>query len=87
MVDAAITTLFVTPNHPSYPSAHGCLSSSASTVMASLFPREAGYYTGLVKDVSEARIMGGIHVRSDQVAGEAIGRSVAGAVLARASGP
>jgi hypothetical protein len=28
--------------------------------------------------------MGGIHLRSDQVAGESIGRSVAGVVLARA---
>jgi membrane-associated phospholipid phosphatase len=86
MLDPEIKTVFVTPNHPSYPSAHGCLSSAAGTVMASLFPREAGYYTALVAEVSEARIMGGIHVRSDQVAGEAIGRSVAGVVLARASG-
>jgi hypothetical protein len=86
MLDPEIKTVFVTPNHPSYPSAHGCLSSAAGTVMASLFPREAGYYTALVSEVSEARIMGGIHVRSDQVAGEAIGRAVAGVVLARASG-
>ena len=53
--------------------------------MASLFPREAGYYEAMVAEVSNARIRGGIHVRSDQVAGEAIGRSVAGVVLARAN--
>jgi membrane-associated phospholipid phosphatase len=86
MLDPAITTVFVTPNHPSYPSAHGCLSSSAGTVLASLFPRETGHYEALIAEVSEARIQGGIHVRSDQVAGEGIGRSVAGAVLARAGG-
>jgi membrane-associated phospholipid phosphatase len=86
MLDPSITTLFVTPNHPSYPSAHGCLTTGAGTVMASLFPREAGYYEAMVAEVSNARIRGGIHVRSDQVAGEAIGRSVAGVVLARANG-
>ena len=58
MLDPEIKTVFVTPNHPSYPSAHGCLSSAAGTVMASLFPREAGYYTALVAEVSEARITG-----------------------------
>ena len=84
MLDPAITTVFVTPNHPSYPSAHGCLSSAAGTVLASLFPREAGYFEALVAEVSESRIMGGIHLRSDQVVGESIGRSVAGVVLARA---
>ena len=86
MLDPAITTVFVTPNHPSYPSAHGCLTTAGATVMASLFPREAGYYEAMVTEVSNARIRGGIHVRSDQVAGEGIGRSVAAVVLAHGSG-
>jgi membrane-associated phospholipid phosphatase len=84
MLDPAITTVFTTPNHPSYPSAHGCLSSAAAAVLTAFFPRDAGYYQAVVAEVSEARIMGGIHVRSDQVAGEAIGRAVAGVVLSRA---
>ncbi len=54
MLDPAITTVFVTPNHPSYPSAHGCLTTGAGTVMASLFPREAGYYEAMVAEVSNA---------------------------------
>src|SRR5215204_6430631 len=82
MLDPAITTVFVTSNHPNYPSAHGCLSSAAGTVLASLFPRDAAYYEALVAEVSESRIMGGIHLRSHQVVGESIGRSVAGVVLA-----
>jgi membrane-associated phospholipid phosphatase len=86
MLDPAITTVFLTPNHPSYPSAHGCLTTGAGTVMASLFPREASYYEAMVAEVSNARIRGGIHVRSDQVAGEAIGRSVAGVVMAHSTG-
>jgi membrane-associated phospholipid phosphatase len=87
MLDPAITTLFVTPNHPSYPSAHGCLAAAAGGVLAALFPREAGYFDALIAEVSEARIAGGIHVRSDQVAGEAIGRAVAAQVLSRNPGP
>ena len=59
-------------------------SGAAGTVLAALFPRDAAYYEALIAEVSEARIMGGIHVRSDQVAGEALGRQVAGVVLARA---
>jgi membrane-associated phospholipid phosphatase len=83
-LDPAITTVFVTPNHPSYPSGHGCVSGAVGTVLGALFPREAGYYNALIAEISESRIAGGIHVRSDQVAGEAIGRAVAGVVLARA---
>jgi membrane-associated phospholipid phosphatase len=86
MLDPAITTVFRTPNHPSYPSAHGCGSSAAGGVLGALFPRDKDHYDRLIAEVSEARIAAGIHVRSDQVAGEALGRAVAGVVLARGSG-
>ena len=84
MLDPEITPLFVTPNHPSYPSAHSCLSGAATEVLAHLFPREAGYFTGLANEASEARIWAGIHVRSDVVVGLALGRAVADVVVARA---
>lgn len=83
-LDPAITPLFVTPNHPSYPSGHGCLSAAATTVLTDLFPREGQRYQALLAEINLARIQGGIHVRSDQVAGEAIGRGVAGLAIARA---
>jgi membrane-associated phospholipid phosphatase len=86
MVDPSITTVFVTPNHPSYPSAHSCISSSQATVLGQLFPRDAGRFSDLSKQAGEARIMAGIHFRSDIKAGETLGRQVGGVVWARASG-
>jgi hypothetical protein len=85
MLDPRITPLFATPNHPSYPSAHGSLSSAASGVLGALFPSDAATFEALVNEISEARIAGGIHVRSDQTAGEAIGRAVAALILARSA--
>jgi membrane-associated phospholipid phosphatase len=84
MLDPAVTTVFPTPNHPSYPSAHGCNASGSGAVLAALFPREAAYYDALIAEISEARIAAGIHLRSDQVAADAIGRAVAALALARA---
>jgi membrane-associated phospholipid phosphatase len=84
MVDPSITTVFVTPNHPGYPSAHSCLSGAAGGILGLLFPREAAYFNGIADEAGEARIMGGIHFRSDVVAGLEIGRQVARAVWARA---
>jgi membrane-associated phospholipid phosphatase len=86
MVDPSITTFFATPNHPSYPSAHAFWSGAAGTVMAQLFPRDAGYYYALVKEIGESRIMAGIHYRSDCEAGLTLGQQVAETVLARAQG-
>lgn len=83
-LDPAITTVFVTPNHPSYPSNHGCQAGAVASVLAYLFPQERSYYQGLVAEISRARIAGGIHVRSDQTAAEALGNSVAGLAIARA---
>jgi membrane-associated phospholipid phosphatase len=83
-LDPAITTVFATPNHPSYPSSHGCQSSAPAGVLSALFPREAAQFAATVAEVSTSRIAAGIHVRSDQTAAEAIGRQVADLVLARA---
>ena len=83
-VDPTITTVFVTPNHPGYPSAHSCLSGAAGGVLAQLFPRDAPVFESLADQAGEARIMGGIHFRADVVAGLALGRQVAEVVWARA---
>jgi PAP2 superfamily protein len=84
MVDPTITTVFVTPNHPSYPSAHSCLAGSVSTVLGQFFPGDAENYAALADQAGEARIMAGIHFRTDIDAGLAIGHQVAKAILSRA---
>lgn len=86
MLDPSITTSFVTPNHPSYPSAHSCLSGTYASILAHFFPRDTEYYQGLAAQAGEARIMGGIHLPSDIRAGEAIARSVSEVVWLRAMG-
>jgi membrane-associated phospholipid phosphatase len=83
MADPAITTVFVTPNHPSYPSAHSCFAGASAGVLGRLFPRDAGSFNALAEEVGEARIMAGIHFRSDIEVGEALGRQVAAVAWAR----
>jgi PAP2 superfamily len=83
-LDTEFKSLFPPPNHPSYPAAHGCLSTAASTTLARLFPRDAETFLALGKQAAEARMWAGIHYRSDIEAGEALGRAVAEQVMARA---
>lgn len=83
-LDTEFKSLFPPPNHPSYPAAHGCLSTAASTTLARLFPRDAEAFLALGKQAAEARMWAGIHYRSDIEAGQALGRAVAEQVLARA---
>jgi membrane-associated phospholipid phosphatase len=86
MVDPTITTVIGTPSHPSYPSAHSFWSGAASATLGRLFPRDAAYFQGLADEAGEARIMAGIHYRTDCEVGLALGRQVADAVWARAQG-
>jgi hypothetical protein len=86
MVDQSITTVFVTPNHPSYPSAHSCISTSVATVLGHLFPSDAGRFSDLAVQAGEARIMGGIHFRTDINVGTRLGQQVGEVVWTKASG-
>jgi hypothetical protein len=85
MLDSTITPLFVTPNHPSYPSAHSCLAGAATTVLGQLFPGEAVALDALADQAGEARIMAGIHFQSDVAAGKGLGQHVADVVWMRGS--
>jgi hypothetical protein len=85
MVDPSITTVFVTPNHPSYPSAHSCLSGAAAGILGQFFPADMARFNALADQAGEARIMGGIHFRTDCEVGLALGRQVADVVLSRAN--
>jgi membrane-associated phospholipid phosphatase len=84
-LDPELKTVVSPPNHPSYPSAHGCISTAAAVVLARLFPGDADTLLAIGKESAEARIYAGIHYRSDIDAGQALGRAVAEKVLALAS--
>jgi membrane-associated phospholipid phosphatase len=83
-LDPTLTTVFVTPNHPSFPSAHSCYSGAAGAILGQFFPRDAAYFNGLADEAGQARIMGGIHFPIDCSVGLELGRSVADTVMARA---
>ncbi len=82
-LDPELKTVFPAPNHPAYPSAHSCLSTAASAVLAKSFPQDAARLSAIGKEASEARIWAGIHYRFDIEAGQEIGRKVAEKTLAR----
>lgn len=85
-LDPNLRPLFPPPNHPSYPAAHGALSTAASTALAHVFPADAAVFEALAAEAAEARIWAGIHYRSDIVAGRALGRKVAERAIAVALG-
>ncbi len=83
-LDPTLKTVFPTPNHPSYPAAHGCLSSAAAAALSYLFPRDAQTLNALADEAGQSRIWAGIHFPTDVRVGLALGRSVAQKVIERA---
>ena len=65
------------PNHPSYPSGHSCVSSSAADVLKVFFPEKGRQLDAMVAEAGLSRMYGGIHYRFDIDAGRVLGRSVA----------
>jgi hypothetical protein len=83
-LDPEVTTVFVTPNHPSYPAAHASLGGAMETVLGALFPRDAEFFTQVADDESWSRLWAGIHFRADIESGRDLGRSVGQVVVERA---
>jgi hypothetical protein len=81
--DPAIKPLIKVPNHPSYPSNHSCISTTAALVLAHFFPQDRGRLEGMAKEAGMARIYAGLHYRFDVDAGEEIGRKVSTVAVAR----
>jgi hypothetical protein len=90
---SAFTPFIATPCFPGYPSAHGVGAGAASRILWKAYGRHHAvinshpsvpgvvltYYDllDIVKAVSDARVYGGIHFRTDQDAAEYQGKSVA----------
>jgi membrane-associated phospholipid phosphatase len=80
--DPTIATVFPTPPHPSYPSAHSCVSGATTGVLALAFPDEAARLEAVALEASLSRLYAGIHYRFDMDAGLALGRAVAAKAFA-----
>ena len=83
-LDPAVVTLFPNPNHPSYPAAHGCVTSGIASAISYLFPQEAQFMREKAEESGFSRLWAGIHFRSDIEAGLEIGRKVGQLAIERA---
>ena len=80
--DAGIHTVFPTPQHPSYPSAHSCFSGAMYSVLTDAFPSERARLAAVAQEASLSRLYAGIHYRFDFEAGLELGRRAAALALA-----
>src|SRR4051794_22631530 len=99
LADPAWTPLSNTANDPSYPGAHGTISAAGAEVLSSIYGNDFAFavdssalpgvlrtftsFSEAAEEASASRIYNGNHTRIDQVAGENLGRNVAGTVLSR----
>jgi hypothetical protein len=84
MVDPTFKPLFTTPNHPSYPSAHGCVDTSVTATLGYLFPQDATTFKTLAQEASQSRMWAGLHFQSDVTAGIILGQNVSQKLIDRA---
>jgi len=75
--DPAITLPVGLPPHPSYPSAHSCVSGSMSGVLMAFFPKDAATLEAMAQEAGISRMYGGIHYSFDNFTGIDLGRRVA----------
>ena len=80
--DPAITLPIGLPPHPSYPSAHSCITGSSTAVLAAEYPSERPMLEALAEEASLSRLYAGIHYRFDMEAGLELGRRAAAKALA-----
>jgi|GEM_PF-34703 len=83
LIDPDWQPYIYTPPFPSYISGHSTTSSAAAVVLGHFFPDDAEQLTAWAEEAALSRLYGGIHFRSDNETGLAVGRLVAGEALAR----
>jgi hypothetical protein len=92
LADAAWTAAVPTPNHPEYPSAHGCVTGSTTEVLRQFYgtkkirfsytssvtgtTRAYETTTDFVQEVMDARVWGGMHFRTSNEHGAELGKNV-----------
>ena len=85
-VDSMINKKKLVPSSdlPSYPSEDAVLAGVTAEMMKLLFPTEIAYIEQKAAEAEQARLLAGANVRSDILAGEALGRAIAQLFSARA---
>jgi hypothetical protein len=85
--DAGFMPYLITPGFPSYVSGHATVSGAAAEVLAAFFPAEAQKLHGMAEEAAISRLYGGIHFRSDNEQGLALGRAVGARTVQRTREP
>ena len=80
-IDPGWSPLITTPPFPSYVSGHAGTSGAASTVLSAFFPAEAAQLHAWAAEAALSRLYGGIHFRTDNEVGLALGTAVGEAAL------
>ncbi len=83
-VDSSIKALVPKTVLPAYPSEDAVVAGVTAEMMKLLFPTEIAFIQQKLEEEEEYRLISGANVRSDIVAGEALGRQVAAVFVARA---
>src|ERR671923_1311064 len=73
-IDPDWTPLITTPPFPSYVSGHSGTSGAAATVLSAFFPDQAARLNAWAHEAALSRLYGGIHFRTDNEVGLALGR-------------
>ena len=78
-VNNAIVAAFATPNHPSYPSGHSCISAAFAAALSNAFKDNATrhWLASQVEEAGMSRVYAGIHYMFDISAGQEVGRRAA----------
>jgi membrane-associated phospholipid phosphatase len=82
--DNTIPTALPLTELPSYPSEDAVVAGASYTVLAAMFPGEIPYLQSKLEESKGVRMMAGLNVESDVVAGETLGKAVANKVMGRA---
>jgi hypothetical protein len=83
-MDSKIKTLTGLPNFPAFTSGHSTFSSTAATVLSSLYPSAEKDLSAKAEEASKSRIYGGIHFRMDCEEGMKIGKIIANKAIIKA---
>ncbi|HZJ01835.1 MAG TPA: phosphatase PAP2 family protein [Gemmatimonadaceae bacterium] len=83
-VNNAIVPAFATPNHPSYPSGHSCISAAFGATLSHAFPDAATreWLASKVEEAGWSRVYAGIHYVFDIGGGHEVGERAAAKALA-----
>jgi hypothetical protein len=97
-----LNALTGTPAHPEYPSAHSTYSGSAAFILAAAFGEQTAFsvtseirpgtrtfasFSDAIAEIVDARVFGGIHLRTSCLRGNMLGRAVADYVSRHAMRP